>query len=729
MYQIVSLFRISACAAGLSCALFLSASPASAGVPIPGVTCQDELTAAVRVKVRGSWVLRRYRAKARVFAPDLCGAPPPSTRPPLGLGCNSPLRVFIEYRNRNSYRANWLQGKVGDVWPGSCPNRTPSGGTTLNMANGTDLSCGWRLRVKLHKTSTGTAHRVVGTGNQLFPGLCGTPAAAATECSDGIDNDGDGLIDLEDGGCTSFDDDDEFSAPPPGGDDDDDDDSSSPPGGDDDDDDSSSPPPGDDDNSSPPPSGADFFVRKDGGRPSQCNGRSDRAYTGGNNNCAWSSPLYALNPTRMPEGSTLFIRGGTYTMGYGVPELPGCKTSSRWACVGNPIPKGVTIQGDCASRPKLVGVERARNVLHLSHSDNVTLRCLEITDGAECTEGHLGYRASSGKCRRDAPPFGPWSPTGIMAVDSANVKFDRINVHGMANRCVRAGALRNVTITGSRFVGCGKAGWDGDIPGRSDDGNTGTIKFVDTEISWNGCIEKLNGTDYVGCFGQQMGGYGDGLGTGPTAGNWVFERVKVTRNTSDGLDLLYLNREGMGGSFSVKDSWLADNAGSQLKTHAKGIVENNVIVGNCNFHQSYSTMEWGDLCRAGGNALSISGLGYRNEEVIVVNNTFAGNGDCLSVTPTSGTVRYIDNIFQGGPDWRVHFNGGTEAVCGHYCSPSKCPGINLQFNGNVFWKLKNDQCKGSGRICADPQLKNPNLDNFDPGLRPGSPAQGKGYQG
>ena len=249
-------------------------------------------------------------------------------------------------------------------------------------------------------------------------------------CSDGVDNDGDGLIDLADPGCSSPQDDDEFNAGPDDGDDNDAPQCSDGIDNDGDglidmadlgclsllDDDESGDGSDDGDGSDPnPPADETFFVRTDGGLPSQCNGRHDAAYTGDSDNCAWANPLHALNPVRLPENSTLKIRTGDYEMGFGVPELETCSATGRWSCVADPIPRGVTLEGDCTAPPKLIGVERARYVLKLDNSDNVTLKCLEITDGAECTEFHLGSNPSDAKCKRDEPPFGKWAPTGISA--------------------------------------------------------------------------------------------------------------------------------------------------------------------------------------------------------------------------------------------------------------------------------------------------------------------------
>ena len=65
--------------------------------------------------------------------------------------------------------------------------------------------------------------------------------------------------------------------------------------------------------------------------------------------------------------------------------------------------------------------------------------------------------------------------------------------------------------------------------------------FEGVEVSFNGCGESwpAKTVNLKTCWGQEAGGYGDGLGTGATGGDWLFENCYFHHNTSDGLDLLY----------------------------------------------------------------------------------------------------------------------------------------------------------------------------------------------
>ena len=462
------------------------------------------------------------------------------------------------------------------------------------------------------------------------------------------------------------------------------------------------------------------YVRPDGGPPSVCNGRYDAPARVDSKNCAWSSPLHAWNPMRLNSGDALFIAAGEYDIGYGVSELELCPTPGRWRCAPQELPDSIVVSGDCSNPPKLIAVERVGKVLNLGGTSDALIRCLEITDGEACAEHHLGGNPSPHKCRRDKAPYGRWGPNALFAFDSARVTLDRINIHGMANRCARIGKLTDWQILESRFSGCGKAGVDMDIVRTDDDSNSGYIRFVDTEISWNGCIEPLEpGRRPFGCFAQNQGGYGDGLGTQKSGGDWLFERVRVEHNTSDGIDLLYLNRgENLGAKITVRDSWLAHNAGSQLKVHAGGVIENNVILGDCAAH-SDATMLDGDRCRANGNALSISGLHLSPVQTALVRgNTLRGHGDCLAVTPSrGGKVIFQNNVFVGDLDWRANRKRRTgERTCGFYCDKSrKCPDLEVVFEKNLFWRVKHNQCLGSGAICREPPaFVNEDYATFDP---------------
>jgi hypothetical protein len=139
-------------------------------------------------------------------------------------------------------------------------------------------------------------------------------------------------------------------------------------------------------------------------------------------------------------------------------------------------------------------------------------------------------------------------------------------------------------------------GWDGDIDG--DDAKSGNLTFRRFTVEWNGCAETYPGGQPTGCWAQSAGGYGDGLGTGATSGNWVFEDSAFLHNTSDGLDLLYARS---GSSITLRRV-RAGQRRRQIETNGPVTIENSISVSNCASFGS-AVHPSGRPCRAGGSAL------------------------------------------------------------------------------------------------------------------------------
>ncbi|TAL25353.1 MAG: hypothetical protein EPO01_03935, partial [Aquabacterium sp.] len=340
--------------------------------------------------------------------------------------------------------------------------------------------------------------------------------------------------------------------------------------------------------------GTTYHVRTDGSTADKCTGKADAAYpgTGTNQPCAWNSPFVALPPggtARIAGGDTLVIHTGQYKIGYGAPGLTTnstCHSAATWDCVLLPVPSGpdaarptrIVGQGydsGCAAPPQLWGAERAAQVLSLANANNVKVSCLEITDHVGCAENHTGGLA----CNRSSFPYGDWAGTGIYANKSDNVQINDVNVHGLGSQGMLVGGISNWTLTNVKIVGNGSVGWNGDLAGRGvNSSNSGTIKFSRVNIEWNGCAETYPGNAPAGCWGQSVGGYGDGLGTARTGGNWIFEDTVFKHNVSDGLDLLYADGTG---SVTVNRVWSEGNASNQIKIAGPSSVTNLVAIGNC----------------------------------------------------------------------------------------------------------------------------------------------------
>ena len=451
---------------------------------------------------------------------------------------------------------------------------------------------------------------------------------------------------------------------------------------------------------------ADYYVRPDGGDAQQCSGRVDRARSAGSDDCAWQHPFVALPPggePRIAGGDALHIRQGSYRMGFGAPQTERCAEQFPWDCHMPPIPSGpsaaqptrvsgLDAQGRCNAWPELWGAERAARVLNLQDSRHVEIDCLEITDHSSCVENHCHGGQCGGevaRCQRDAYPFGDWAGTGIFASDSASVTLRDVAVHGMALRGIHAGRLHDWRLERVVLRGNGWSGWDGDL-GDGGSSNSGALEFIDVEIAWNGCAERYPGGEPFGCWGQSSGGYGDGLGSAATGGNWRFERANVHHNASDGLDLLYLTAEA---TLHVTGSKLHANAGNQLKAAGAAIVGDNTIDGNCSALAAQG-LPASDHCRAGGNALVLALQSGRAAEV--VGNRLSGQGDCLAVAEqgdATSTLRFAGNRLRGAPMW----NSRDKLSCGFYAHETAAL---IELDDNDFVGVRRRACPAGNR-CTD----------------------------
>jgi hypothetical protein len=412
-------------------------------------------------------------------------------------------------------------------------------------------------------------------------------------------------------------------------------------------------------------------------------------------------------------------------MGYGAPGAEGCQAEYPWDCSLPPLPSGsdpahpTRLLGwgwdsGCPSPPELWGAERAARVLDLTGASNVDLACLEITDHSACVEDHTGGLG----CERESYPYGEWAAVGLYAEDSTNVHLSHLDIHGFAVAGVRAGRLTDWTVEDVRIAGNGWVGWEGDIEG--DDANSGTLTFRRWSVVWNGCGESYPGGEPVGCWGQSAGGYGDGVGTGATGGDWLIEDSAFLHNTSDGLDLLY---HTLGGSVTIKRTHAEDNAGDQIKTAGPTHVANVVAVSNCGFFDGQPFTHHVDPCRAGGSALAFTL--HPGDQVTVVNATVTGEGDCLIIAecaegdscdgPESILLR--NDILQGHPE----FGGGGDTTC---LAWTDLPDDLFAIDHVLITGLKGtpEPCPPDSLCNVSSGLVHAGLDTFDPHLAAGSPA-------
>jgi hypothetical protein len=487
------------------------------------------------------------------------------------------------------------------------------------------------------------------------------------------------------------------------------------------------------------PIGTIYYVRPDGGDALQCNGLADIPYPGSGQNqaCAWNHPNQALppgGPPRISGGDSLIIASSNYRLGVGSPgaDSPAlCNSDNPWDCNLSPVPAGpdpqhpTMILGEgwnsgCTTPPELWGAERVTQLFDLTRTSNAVIACLELTDHATCADGHPDGRLS---CQRGSYPYGDWASVGIYAEDANNILLRDLNIHGLAVAGIHAGRISNWRVEDTRLAGNGLAGWDGDLV-QGSDANSGTLEFSGWLVEWNGCVEGYPDKQPNGCWAQPAGGYGDGVGTGVTGGQWIIEDSAFLHNTSDGLDLLYASSDA---TIVIRSSRAEGNAGNQVKTSGPVEIENSIIVGNCAFFKDQPFTASGDYnsdgqvesavenCRAFGNALSLDLR--RGNRVNITNNSLTGQGDCLVIAQCAqdgnceGNERVLlqNDLFIGQTD----FTNTTEASClSYYEGLTEDP---FEISYSLIYGVKTTDCPDSHNTCGiDPRIASADLANFAP---------------
>lgn len=440
-----------------------------------------------------------------------------------------------------------------------------------------------------------------------------------------------------------------------------------------------------------PPARQIYYVRVDGGTAVQCDGRHDTPMSTTSTACAWAAPYL----DRVDPGSLVRVAPGTYRVSRPLPQ----------------IPPGVIVNGDCNAPPTLLGVEGTSHVLDLSDTASVTVACFEITDAAGCVAGHSGGLA----CR----PGDDFASDGIVATDSSSVTLRHLDVHGFSEVGIRAGRLHGVRVDDVRVAANGWAGWDGDVAGP--DHNTGRLHFSQWIVEDNGCVEPYPVGRPHGCWAQSAGGYGDGVGTGETTGEWIIEDSVFRRNTSDGLDLLYVVAPG---NVRIDRVVAEDNAGNQLKTRGPTKITNAVVAGTCGYFDGAPFAHDVDTCRAAGSAISLDLA--PGEVASIVNSTIYSEGDCLIVTSgarcSGARVVSRNNVLIGGQD---RLQPGDRS-CAFY---DDCGGVSFEQDHAVMFEAKGTCPMGTGDLCVDPKVVGLTPNGFDARLMDGSVAIDSGASG
>lgn len=486
--------------------------------------------------------------------------------------------------------------------------------------------------------------------------------------------------------------------------------------------------------------GTTYYVRPDGGDANQCTGLADAAYPGSGTQqpCAFNHPFVALPPggtAILQGGDRLIIKSGSYEMGYNATTdvFGDCDSSYAWDCRLPNLPSGADaahptcIVGEgfdqgcpIGTRPELYAVQRSAAVLDLTGASHVRVECLELTDHSQCVSFHSGAIECP---NRDTYPHGDYGAVGVQAADSADVTLRHLDAHGFPDVGVRAVRLTDWTLEHVRISGNGWAGWDGD-DGSGNSSNSGTLRFSDVEISWNGCGETYPSGQPVGCWAQSAGGYGDGLGTDTTGGDWIFEDCRFLHNTSDGLDLLYLDETG---TVTIRRLRSEGNAGNQVKVAGDAEIVNSVLVGNCGYFDGQPFTFNVDNCRALGNTLELDY--HPGAQVTLVNSTLYGEGDILVSVggDCAGGESLVarNNVFIGD----VELLDPTDTTVLFY--QEGCGGLVFDADYSIVHGARGNaqaDCPvGTNDLCQDPMVVGPlSGDAYGLALDVGSPALDNG---
>lgn len=273
-------------------------------------------------------------------------------------------------------------------------------------------------------------------------------------------------------------------------------------------------------------------------------------------------------------------------------------------------------------------------------------------------------------------------------------------------------------------------------------------------IEFNGCSEvypPTNPPTYDHCFDDNNGGYGDGVGTPDTGGNFIVDHSIFRYNTQDGLDLLHVSAEiDPTTTITVTNSMAYGNMGNQFKLGVSTLTFiNNVADGNCfrlrgalpgqpvgTFPPNPPTLNTNlsDYCRAAGDAVVF--YIADTKPVVAENNSFTGYYNLAldlicsggSLCGPSTSVKLDNNLFVGFPD----ISGGHTFITAIFQlggASNVLTNANSSFQNDLLFRT-NDPCPmlgAVGEICKDPLLASEtNIDNMDFHLTAASPAIGAG---
>jgi hypothetical protein len=401
-----------------------------------------------------------------------------------------------------------------------------------------------------------------------------------------------------------------------------------------------------------------FYVRPDGGTcglTMQCTGLTNEDYpgSGSDQDCACALPTQAVS--LMNGDDTVIIANGNYTI-TSMADVPGGSPGGSTKFYGEgwencTDPSAVTIYGQ--------GVD---GVLRLNgHTD---VRCMRLTDAIDCVTSQPGDLPA---CEVGGTMAGIRMTTG-----TGNYILNDVDILGTRHYGIYAARINDIDSTNLRIIGSGYVGWDSDVHGVEDVDYTGYFNMDGLVVAWSGCSMKypivneenlLAPENFQYCMSQPQGGFGDGIGFGGRSGHWRISNADISFNASDGADWLY--DFGGTGTIHITRSRFEGNAGNAIKTRGSLVLENSIVMGNCNFfwNAPFTTTapqhrpQLGYLYLTDGGS-QLTGTGIERTGIVLG----TGNG---STTAFSGT---LDKFPMKGGTIEVHYTTSgtprTAAVSG-----------------------------------------------------------------
>lgn len=467
-------------------------------------------------------------------------------------------------------------------------------------------------------------------------------------------------------------------------------------------------------------------------------------------------------------GDRVIIKQGDYTMGADAFGLPGNCFADSADCYMPTIPSGTAsrhtkILGEnFASCPNPSYMPKVRlsygSFIGINTTDSqfVDIQCMQITDNAGWGGGSF---VTTPPC-----PGGYVDCGGNFGIKQSgltdNVNYIDIFDHGLTEAI--NGPTGSSNVVANRFVAQGNTGAGIDMDdhpfGLGNVSVAGGLQLRNSIIQFAGCLEEwpiVHAYPYIECRDQSTGGYGDGLGTASTSGDWIFDNVIWFANFQDGLDLLH---SGMH-TLSVTNSQSIANDGQAYKigSGATVIFRQNYANVNCarilhvfGDEPASAIVPGVSPCRAGGDGLLFS---FTNQGIYSVQSNFMTGYNAtmfdLACTggwdfcPNANTI-FQNNIVKG---YSSTFDGSSGALPGlFFLGNASMPGSLgtawATSTNNLYYDVRSCPTLSTNETCntanpmfpgqpASPIVAVTSLDNYNYAISSSSPAKyaGIAYSG